>query len=145
MELTKQIPQPPTSLEVVFPPQAPTDAHVAEPPALVVREQPAPSDAAFHTEATAKAHAAGRNQLLVKRSGAAKLLGIGRTLLIELSTPGHTNFDESFPVPVRITKKGPAFFVVAELHAWAARLKRINNPEEAANDANAHPEKPSAA
>lgn len=145
MDLTKQTPQPPTSPEAVFPPQALADAHVAEPPALVVREQPALSQAAFYTEALAEAHAAEFTPLLVKRSGAAKLLGFGRTLLIELSTPEHANFDPTFPPARRITRKGPAFFVVAELHAWVAQLQRINGPEEAANDARFEPVKPSLA
>lgn len=57
-------------------------------------------------------------QLLLKATTVANALDIGRTLLRELHTPSHQNFDPTFPQPITITKGGPDFFLADELFAW---------------------------
>ncbi|WP_343735080.1 hypothetical protein [Acidovorax sp.] len=81
------------------------------------------------------AHAA--MPLLLKRVQLQHLLSIGRTLSIELHTPGHRNFDPVFPKPVHFTEKGPAFFVADEVLAWVEHLKHVRDGTvaTAANDA----------
>jgi len=72
--------------------------------------------------------------LMLKRATLLKLLGIGRTLSIELHTPGHPNFDPAFPKPLRLTINGPAFFAGDELTAWIEHLKQMRDAAAAAND-----------
>jgi len=62
------------------------------------------------------------------------MLDVGRTLLSELGTEGHPNFDPEFPKPVFLTANGPAFFDFAELTAWIEYRKRISRSACAAND-----------
>lgn len=75
--------------------------------------------------------------LTLKRVDMQKLLGIGRTLSIQLHTPGHPNYNPAFPKPVHFTESGPAFFVGAELCAWVEHLKHVRDSAAAAaaNDA----------
>ena len=77
-----------------------------------------------------------RPRLMVKRADLLILVGIGRTLSVEMHTPNHPNFDPVFPKPLRLTPKGPAYFAMDELIAWVAHLKRVRDGSalSAAND-----------
>ncbi len=88
-----------------------------------------------HTEAVSE-HS-GLKSLLMKRTAAAKLIGIGDTLFNELGDPKHRNYDQSFPKPVRrLTPKGPIFFLRDDIVAWVSSLATdCRSAKLAANDA----------
>lgn len=58
--------------------------------------------------------------LLIKRSRLAELLDMGCTLLRELHTPGHSNWDPLFPKPIKLTSNGSAYYLMSEVLAWVA-------------------------
>ena len=88
-------------------------------------------------QAEAVTEEGGMKSLLMKRTAAAKLIGIGKTVFNELGDPLHRNFDPSFPKPVRrITPNGPIYFKRDDIVAWVASLAAESHFDGvAANDA----------
>lgn len=71
------------------------------------------------------------NRLLAKRSSLAQMLDIGATLLRELHTPGHANWDPLFPQPIRLTANGSAYYLLSEVYAWLAARARKRDVQPA--------------
>lgn len=69
--------------------------------------------------------------ILIKRSRLAKMLDMGCTLLRELHTPGHLNWDPLFPKPIRLTTNGSAHYLMSEVHAWIqSRVRDRDGPAQ---------------
>lgn len=81
----------------------------------------------------AQTEASAPSKLLLKAATVADALDIGRTLLRELHTQGHRNYDPDFPTPITLTPGGHAYFVGDELRAWVlqrAKAFRTQEPQK---------------